>query len=380
MLKVTVAALLLALVPLSCVAQDAPHAPLWQSHIVSGDPLLFVRESGHAHASASLLFVPRRMPHLESATREVTYDPGKDFTWKPGSRTIELTDHSRIPFRTDADLYSNPNERDSFAVSKTHPGKVLLFAEGPPFHEMQAVADYETDEHWTGFVPEGQAELLPRTLARLRSHEPIRLVVLGDSISTGANASAFIREEPFTPAYPQLVARGLQHLGASRTTLMNLSVGGKTSSWGVTQIPAIIADRPDLLILAFGMNDALRDDSVGNSPAQYARNMREMVERTRRALPGCEIILVATMIGNPDWALLDQSRFPAFRDELLGLQGPGVAVADVTSFWADLLKRKSFEDLTGNGLNHPNDFGHEVYAQVILQTLQPRPSTDGVPP
>jgi acyl-CoA thioesterase-1 len=42
------------------------------------------------------------------------------------------------------------------------------------------------------------------------------------------------------------------------------------------------------------------------------------------------------------------------------------AVADVTTLWADLLKRKSFADLTGNGVNHPNDFGHRFYAQVIL--------------
>lgn len=312
------------------------------------------------------------MPQLESANRKVTYEPGKDFTWKPGSRTIELTAHSRVPFKTDAEIYSSPTDQDSFAGSKSHPGKVLLFAEGPPFHDAQAVARYVSAERWHGFIPGGAAELLPRTAASLKRHEPIRLVVLGDSISAGANASAFIHDGPFAPAYPQRVARGLRALGASKVTLMNLSVGGKTSSWGVTRIPAVIAARPDLLIIAFGMNDALRVDSVGNSPAQYARNVREMVARTREALPDCEIILVASMIGNPDWDLLDQGRFLAFRDELRKLEGPGVAVADVTSLWADLLKRKSFEDLTGNGLNHPNDFGHEVYAQVILQTLRPR--------
>lgn len=364
-------AFLLALAPLSSLAHARSSLPLWKSRFINGDTLLFIREPGHAHASASLLFVPRRMPHLESATRAVTYEPGKDFTWKPGWRKVELTEHSRIPFETDAELYSSPTDQDSFARSKSHPGKVLLFAEGPPFHDLQVVAEYETDERWTGFVPKGAAELLPRTTAELRSHQPIRLVVLGDSISTGANASAFIREEPFTPVYPQRVARGLEALGASKVTLMNLSVGGKTSSWGVTRIPAVIADRPNLLIIAFGMNDALRVDSVGNSPARYARNMREMVARTRRALPSCEIILVTSMIGNPDWELLDQGRFAAFRDELRKLEGPGVAMADVTSFWADLLKRKSFEDLTGNGLNHPNDFGHEVYAQVILQAVRP---------
>ncbi|MEC8800536.1 MAG: hypothetical protein VXX55_07230 [Planctomycetota bacterium] len=28
-------------------------------------------------------------------------------------------------------------------------------------------------------------------------------------------------------------------------------------------------------------------------------------------------------------------------------------------------------DLTGNGVNHPNDFGHRVYAQVRCELLKP---------
>ena len=41
----------------------------------------------------------------------------------------------------------------------------------------------------------------------------------------------------------------------------------------------------------------------------------------------------------------------------------------MTSMWDALLKRKSFYDLTGNGVNHPNDFGHMVYAQTLLALL-----------
>jgi hypothetical protein len=47
------------------------------------------------------------------------------------------------------------------------------------------------------------------------------------------------------------------------------------------------------------------------------------------------------------------------------------AGADATSLWAELLKRKDFHDLTGNGLNHPNDFGHDIYSEVILELLSP---------
>jgi deoxyinosine 3'endonuclease (endonuclease V) len=41
----------------------------------------------------------------------------------------------------------------------------------------------------------------------------------------------------------------------------------------------------------------------------------------------------------------------------------------VTSVWEGLLKRKKHLDVTGNGVNHPNDFGHRLYAQVLAALL-----------
>ena len=48
---------------------------------------------------------------------------------------------------------------------------------------------------------------------------------------------------------------------------------------------------------------------------------------------------------------------------------PKIAVAEVTSMWLALLERKSVLDLSGNGLNHPNGFGHRAYADVVLSTI-----------
>ena len=44
-------------------------------------------------------------------------------------------------------------------------------------------------------------------------------------------------------------------------------------------------------------------------------------------------------------------------------------MADLTAVWQELLRRKRHADLTGNGVNHPNDYGHRVYAQVLLALL-----------
>ena len=46
-----------------------------------------------------------------------------------------------------------------------------------------------------------------------------------------------------------------------------------------------------------------------------------------------------------------------------------IVFADVCSVWSFVLKRKGFFALTGNGVNHPNDFGHSLYAKTILSVL-----------
>ena len=93
------------------------------------------------------------------------------------------------------------------------------------------------------------------------------------------------------------------------------------------------------------------------------------MDKIRERLPDVEFILNATMLGNRDWIRLQQGLFPQYRDALASLCRPGVALADLTSIWAGFLEHKQDWDQTGNGVNHPNDFGHRVYAQVLSTLL-----------
>jgi hypothetical protein len=63
------------------------------------------------------------------------------------------------------------------------------------------------------------------------------------------------------------------------------------------------------------------------------------------------------------------ARFDHYRAALAELTGDGVVLADVTRLWSELIARKDPHDLSGNGLNHPNDFGHRMYAQTILASI-----------
>ena len=42
------------------------------------------------------------------------------------------------------------------------------------------------------------------------------------------------------------------------------------------------------------------------------------------------------------------------------------AFADVYHLWQQLAARKKPEDLLGNNINHPNDYGHWIYFRALL--------------
>ena len=94
-----------------------------------------------------------------------------------------------------------------------------------------------------------------------------------------------------------------------------------------------------------------------------------MLERIKAAEPQAEVLLVAPMWGNPDWVHTPADQFQPHRDAIASLVGPQVALADLTTLWGDMRNRKSNADLTGNGVNHPNDFGHRVHASALFEQL-----------
>jgi hypothetical protein len=149
-------------------------------------------------------------------------------------------------------------------------------------------------------------------------------------------------------------------------TLNNRAIAGWSVGQGVKDIDNLLKDKPDLVIIAYGMNDV-----GGRNPEGFKSSIATMLRRIKEANAATEVILVASMMGNPDWAATPPEMFPRYRDALASLEGPGVVLADLTTVWQKLLERKRFVDMTGNGVNHPNDYGHRLYAQAILALLIP---------
>jgi lysophospholipase L1-like esterase len=337
----------------------------WKETTMHGDPLCFV-ERPDGLATASLLFAPERTIALHSAFSGVEYEHGRDFLLDAATGLVTRVRGSRIPVITRDELYpSDDPDGSAFMFKRGMPHTWLMAGDGDLFHRRQVSATYtHRDGLWTGFVPPAYAGALPRTTGRLRAGDPLTIAVSGDSISEGFNASGFAGVPPFQPPYVDLVVAGLADRYASAIALHNFAAAGWTTDNGLADAARIGAVDPDLVLVAYGMNDA-----GYAKPGDYSANIAGIIDEVRRTAPAAEFVLVAPMLPNPEWHYPVMDRFDTFRNALEQLGAEGIALADVTTLWKALFVRKSFYDLTGNGINHPNDFGHQVYAQVVLASM-----------
>jgi len=338
--------------------------PFWTSDVMDQETVLFVRDTESGEARGHVLFPISEIILMQSSSGDVVYEKGTDYKIVPGSREIIIPAGSRVVTSKPTDL-RRPADSQRHRLTHRDGNGEILFGAKLEYHQMQTSVTYKkADDTWPVILSRFDEKALPISIGKLRDQKELSVVLLGDSISTGCNASGWGGGAPFQPAYQDLLTMHLQAHYKTEVKLTNLSVGGQSTPWGVTMIDKVVTHKPDLVIIAFGMND-----SAGRSPEEFRANTLAMINNTRETLPNAEFILIAPMLGNRDWTTLKHDRFPKYRDELESLCKPGITLADMTSVWNEFLKWKKDADLTGNGVNHPNDFGHRVYAQILSALL-----------
>ena len=366
-----VGAAALAVAPMQAVhanAQQQPRlydleeilTPVWEGDTCYQESVLPVMRGGE-DVTVSLLYPATEIIKVQNANLTVTYEKGVDYDVVDGELLVysqgAIHGISYMEFHPTAGQF--PNVED---------GGYLCFHEGAYFHDRQIVVTYKHKTKYKGYIPKNKGQLLPKLHSKLQEGETLDLFVLGDSISVGANSSGFseINVSPYMPIYPQLFADGLrQQYGLNSVNVYNHSVGGKDSAWGVSQIESVLAshENVDLAVIAFGMNDG------GLSPTAFCANLQLMINAVHTKFPNAEILLVAPMLPNPKSSYnKNQSLFAAEMETTFECEG--IAVANMTAVHGSLLSKKSYADMTGNNINHPNDYLARVYAQTLLTTVK----------
>lgn len=181
--------------------------------------------------------------------------------------------------------------------------------------------------------------------------ESLRVVVLGDSLTSGYN----LKKEQ---AYPALLEK-LAEADGLDVEVVNAGLSGDTTRGGLRRIKVLARQPIDVLVVALGGNDGLR----GLQPAVSQSNLEKIIDHASKVQPDMKILIAGVQM--PD--NMGEEYTEAFRKifaaaatkkgvGLLPFILEGVAANDELNF--------------PDGV-HPNAKGHAVMAKHVYQTLMP---------
>jgi acyl-CoA thioesterase I len=123
----------------------------------------------------------------------------------------------------------------------------------------------------------------------------------GDSLTAGYGL-------PAGQAFPARLEAWLHQRGMA-ARVVNAGVSGDTTAGGLARLDWALAERPDLVILALGANDALR----GVEPSAVRKNLEKMIEKIEAS--GAKVLLLG-MLAPPNWGDEYKSSFDRIFPEL----------------------------------------------------------------
>ncbi|MBO5512403.1 MAG: SGNH/GDSL hydrolase family protein, partial [Clostridia bacterium] len=341
----------------------------------------------------SLLYPIKSIVSVTSYDGKTTYEEGKDYVIEDGK--LKVTENSSIKVITSEKYYNHPGSLI------TMNGKPMFWGESQ-VKAWQVSVTYEHDAAWEGYVQESQLEVYQNFVKKLIAGEDVTVFFYGDSITWGACSTYLEGVEPKQGAYSMLFTEALadlfgykvkyintglqaampchpvpatEYVGGDRGTItyVNTAIGGWNSADGVTNFDKFVKQQVekygcDLFVIGYGMNDG------GFGAATTKANIKKMIDGMYEIKPEVSVMIVSTMTPHTgsNWdfdAIKQQERQLESLAKQLRKDDKAVAVACVHSVSKAIQEHKTFNDYSGNNINHPNDWFYRVYAQTLLQTL-----------
>jgi acyl-CoA thioesterase I len=178
--------------------------------------------------------------------------------------------------------------------------------------------------------------------------KPIKMVVLGDSLSAGLGLSA-------SAAFPVRLQKSLKAKGID-VDMINAGVSGDTSSGGRDRLDWSIPEGTDAVIVELGANDALR----GTDPGVTRKALTDILTRLKARKIA---VLLCGMLAPPNYGSDYSARFNMIYPDLAKSFGIPLYPFFLTGVATDAKLNQA------DGL-HPTAEGVDVIVKNILPTVE----------
>jgi acyl-CoA thioesterase-1 len=177
------------------------------------------------------------------------------------------------------------------------------------------------------------------------------ILILGDSLTAGYGLDP-------AQAYPAVLEEKIRDTGLE-WQVINAGVSGDTSAGGLRRIGWLLRRNVDILVLELGANDGLRGIQLDVTKG----NLQQVIDRTRKAHPGVEIVIVGMMVPpnlGPDYSTQFRELFVELAEE---------NQVELVPFLLEGVAGRPELNLP-DGI-HPTAEGHRIIADTVWKTLLP---------
>lgn len=197
-----------------------------------------------------------------------------------------------------------------------------------------------------------------QTLAKLRAGKPVHIVTWGDSVTAGGDAS-----KPELAYANLFITRLRERFPKAAITHTNSAIGGTNTSQRLPDFEKeVLAHKPDLVTMEF-VNDM-------NFPvSELQKNWNQALTQVNAS--GAEAVVITPHFTMPEFMGNAHPRGTEVRQDVRWLKliakQNAAGLADTSRRWAHLeTEGVPYITLLHNGINHPNDRGHEMFVKDLM--------------
>jgi len=370
----------------------------WTDKIMHNECITFVQDKDGS-ITAHTLFVPKRIISIIDNSHKIEFEAGVDFQWTEGTNEIKWLNGSAIPYFFDGALKGLKEEGGTEYVknwdgSFDETGRCRmggwLYCVGKFLFEKQLSITYEYDTEQAKEVEHAkyQPQSFKNVARKIKDGEELNIVFFGASNFEGYDASGMYNRAPNMPVLHKLVENYLNDNGIP-AKVKNIGVGGWNTAQGLAALKGqkdytlngvtkplkkgngasvgqshkrAIESGVDLFVVGYFAGNNI---GSGVTADNYYKLLKETVELVRSNNPDCEFVILSGSINNN----ITVAQSDAYREKTKQLADEFdhcMGYADLVQVYKDMMARKEYISLSGNNINHPNDFFIRVTAMEIL--------------
>ncbi len=216
--------------------------------------------------------------------------------------------------------------------------------------------------------PTPAEKFLPRTMTKLRSGQPLRILAWGDSVTVGT----FVPDWEHQRWQEQFVTRLRARFPQAQIELVTEAWGGRNTGSYLAEPPGsehnyaekVLAQKPDLIVSEFVNDAGLNEEQVEQRYGKLLADFKAI---------GAEWIILSPHYVRPDWMGLTKEREidDDPRAYVKGLRQftarHDIAIADASLRYGRLWRQGiPYSTLMLNSINHPNAQGMGLFADSLL--------------